>query len=59
MKSIKRLMGIMLWALVVILGTTQAFANGGTGEMMGITYQGPSETPGLLAVLIDYLALIF
>lgn len=57
MKSIKRVMGITLWALVAILGTPQVFA--GTGEMMGKSAMGPTETPGLLAVFLDYLALMF
>ncbi len=57
MKSIKKLMGIMLWALVAILGTPQAFA--GTVDMLGKSALGPTETPGLMAVFLDYLALMF
>jgi hypothetical protein len=57
MKSIKKLMGIMLWALVAILGTPQVFA--GTVDMMGKASLGPTETPGVMAVFLDYLALMF
>jgi len=57
MRRIKGLMGIMVWALVANLGTSQVFA--GTVDMMGKACLGPTETPGLMAVFIDYLALMF
>ena len=57
MKKMKRLMSIMLWALVAIMGTSQAFA--GTGEIAGITVLGPSETAGIVAAILDHLVLFF
>ena len=57
MKSIKRLMGVMSCALVTIMSTPSVFA--GTVDMLGRTALGPTETPGLLAVFLDYLALMF
>ena len=57
MKSIKKLTGIMLWALVATLGTPQVFA--GTVDMLGKAVLGPTETPGLMAVFLDYLAFMF
>lgn len=57
MKSIKKLMGIMLCALVAILGTPSVFA--GTVDMLGKTSLGRTETPGIAAVFLDYLALMF
>jgi hypothetical protein len=55
MNRMKRLMAIMLLALVATLGTPQAFA--GPGEMVGIAAQAPAETDGVVAAILDYLAL--
>ena len=49
MKKIKKLMGILLLALVATMGTPQAFGNGGAVETPGMTSPGAVETPGLAA----------
>lgn len=71
MNKAKRLIAIMLLALVVGLGTPQAFAGPsetpgvtvtveGPSETPGITVtvDGPSETPGIVAAILQYLASI-
>ena len=57
MKSIKRLMPIMIFALVTFLVTPQVFA--GTGEIAGKTATVPNGTSGMMAAILDYLAVIF
>ena len=57
MKRNKCLTGIMLFALVAILGTQSAFA--GVGEMPGVMAPGTAESPGIISVIFDYLALMF
>jgi hypothetical protein len=60
MKSIKRLLGITVLTLVATLGAPQAFAADGISETPCLTVtvnEGPSETPGIVATILDYLAL--
>jgi hypothetical protein len=59
MKKVKRLLGITLLVLVASLGTPQAFATDGFVETPGVTLpsnEGISETPGIVAIILDYLA---
>lgn len=49
MRKIKKLMGILLLALVATLGAPQAFAGDGAVETPGRTCSGAVETPGLAA----------
>jgi hypothetical protein len=49
MRKIKKLMGILLLALVVALSVSPAFAGDGAVETPGLTYPGAVETPGLAA----------
>ena len=56
MKSNKWLSRMTFFALMAIMGTQSAFA--GTSEMLGIACPGPTETPGFVAVFLDYLALM-
>jgi hypothetical protein len=56
MKRMKRLVPFLLLAVIVLVGTSQAFA--GTGEMAGITTQGPTETQGIMAVILNLIAVI-
>ena len=56
MKSMKKIVGIMLLVLVTSLGTPLAFAGpgevagrSGPGEVAGRTSAGPTETPGVTA----------
>ncbi|HEX8649615.1 MAG TPA: hypothetical protein VF708_02160 [Pyrinomonadaceae bacterium] len=60
MKRIKKLIGIVLLALVVSLGTPQAFAADGTAESPGVTAptNGTAESPGIVVIILDYLALM-
>lgn len=55
MNRMKRLMAVILLALVATLGTPQAFA--GPGEMVGIAAQGTAESPGIMTAILDYFAL--
>jgi hypothetical protein len=57
MKSIKRLMPILIFALVAILMTPQAFA--GTGEIAGKAAPMPTGTSGMMAAILNYFAVIF
>ena len=49
MKKIKKLMGILLLALVATLGTPQAYGADTAVETPGITRSVAVETPGLAA----------
>ena len=49
MRKIKKLMGILLLALVVAMSTPPAFAGDGAVETPGLTCPGAVETPGLAA----------
>jgi hypothetical protein len=59
MKSMQRLMMFLVWATVAIMGVPQAFAAGGTSEMPGIAVMGTAESPGIMGMIIDHLALFF
>jgi hypothetical protein len=67
MKRMKKLIGIMLLALVASLGTPQAFAGpgevagqplAGPTQVSGETADGPGELPGVMVIILDYLAVM-
>ena len=62
MRNIKKVMGILVLALVATLGTPQAFGNDGAVELPGRTVvkveaesTGAVELPGVAVMILQYI----